>query len=122
MNLPEPSGSSPPENPPGIKIICDSFIFFAKYSTDSETFDADKLFITIISVCAPARSNAFAESYSQLVPGNTGISTLGFSHFIIAGAAFLSSYENAGISFFDSSDFVGYTFSLHPDLKEKHNR
>lgn len=32
---------------------------------------------TSISGCAPARSNAAAVSYSQLVPGNTGISARG---------------------------------------------
>jgi len=35
------------------------------------------LFITNVSVIAPALLKAFAVSYSQFVPGNTGIITLG---------------------------------------------
>ena len=44
--------------------------------------------MTKISGSAPASANAFAVSYSQLVPGNTGRSTLGVS-VSTAGAAVL---------------------------------
>ena len=39
----------------------------------------DRLFKIEISAFAPTCSNAFAESYSQFVPGNTGMITLGTS-------------------------------------------
>ena len=86
MNLPEPSGSSPPEKPPGTKIIWLSPTFFAKSSTDFAMLAAERLLITKISASAPALSAYFAESYSQFVPGNTGIRTLGFA-VLIAGLA-----------------------------------
>ena len=35
MNLPDPSGSSPAEKPPGNITICDLFIAFSKASTES---------------------------------------------------------------------------------------
>ena len=79
INLPEPSGSSPPENPPGINIICDIFTLSAKSSTERITCSALRFLIIKISGSAPAASNAFAVSYSQFVPGNTGIRTLGFA-------------------------------------------
>ena len=34
---------------------------------------------TWVTTCAPARSNAFVLSYSQFVPGNTGMNTVGFA-------------------------------------------
>ena len=79
MNLPEPSGSSPPENPPGINTICEVFSSSANFSTEREMPSAVRLLMTMIFVAAPASSIALAESYSQLVPGNTGMSTLGFA-------------------------------------------
>ena len=81
MNLPLPSGSSPPEKPPGINTICADLRLFAKSSTLFATFSALRLFITNISGSAPASRMAFALSYSQLVPGKTGIKTLGFDVF-----------------------------------------
>ena len=77
MNLPEPSGSSPPEKPPGTKMIWLSRAALAKRAAESATSAAERLFSTRISGTRPARSTARALSYSQLVPGKTGISTLG---------------------------------------------
>ena len=76
MNLPEPSGSSPAENPPGNITICDSLI--ASSSSIIEAFKSSAvLFLTKTSLTfAPAFSKARLESYSQLVPGKTGIVTL----------------------------------------------
>ena len=104
MNLPEPSGSSPPEKPPGMKIICASPAFFAKLSADFEIPSLVRLLITKISASAPALSTAFAESYSQLVPGNTGIRTLGFATLIAGAEIFHSLYSKA--STFLSSDAI----------------
>ena len=77
MNLPLPSGSSPPENPPGINTICALLSSFANAATLSAISFADRLRMTIIFGSAPARVRARAVSYSQFVPGNTGISTFG---------------------------------------------
>ena len=79
MNLPDPSGSSPAENPPGNMMICESLIAFANASTESLIPCAVIFLNTIVCTSAPALSNAFAESYSQFVPGNTGINTFGFA-------------------------------------------
>ncbi len=95
MNLPEPSGSSPPEKPPGMNMIWLSLIFSAKAAADSATARADMLRITMISGTAPAFKKARAVSYSQLVPGNTGISTLGFAARIAGLTRFSARYSNA---------------------------
>ena len=79
MNLPEPSGSSPPEKPPGRKRIWLSRSFRAKAAADSDTSLADWLLMTKISASRPARRAARALSYSQLVPGKTGMRTLGLA-------------------------------------------
>lgn len=55
-----------------------SFNFSAKTFTLSVTSDAERFLITITSGSAPALINALVVSYSQFVPGNTGIKTLGF--------------------------------------------
>ena len=47
--------------------------------------------MTNTSVSAPAFSKRFAVSYSQLVPGNTGIRTLGFETFILHDFTFSAS-------------------------------
>ena len=39
--------------------------------------DEDKFLNTFVTTFAPALSKAFVESYSQFVPGNTGINTVG---------------------------------------------
>ncbi len=82
INFPLPSGSSPPENPPGINTICDCFRAVANCSVLLAIPLALRLLITIISGSAPASRITFALSYSQLVPGNAGISTLGLATLI----------------------------------------
>ncbi len=77
MNLPLPSGSSPAENPPGIMRIWARRMAWAMASRDSSTARASRLRNTTVSVTAPARSNTWAVSYSQLVPGNTVRTTRG---------------------------------------------
>ena len=44
---------------------------------DSVIAEADRLRMTKTSALAPARSKILAVSYSQFVPGNTGIRTFG---------------------------------------------
>ena len=88
MNLPEPSGSSPPEKPPGMKIIWLLSAALAKALTEALMSALERFLTTKISASPPAASTALAESNSQLVPGNTGISTLGLAHFT-AGAAIM---------------------------------
>ena len=46
MNFAEPSGSSPPEKPPGIMTICDSPISRANSVVDSATASGVRLFTT----------------------------------------------------------------------------
>ena len=91
-NLAEPSGSSPAENPPGNIIICAWLIAFSNSSTDSLILSASRFLNTLTIVSAPALSNALALSYSQLVPGNTGINTVGlatlFLHTCTLGASY----------------------------------
>lgn len=72
MNLAEPSGSSPPEKPPGIMMIWLFLISSTKAAVDSATAAGVRLFTMSVLTSAPARSKAAAESYSQLLPGNTG--------------------------------------------------
>ena len=53
---------------------------FEKLFTDTSLYNYPQWFLnTLIVTSAPARSNAFALSYSQLVPGNTGINTFGLA-------------------------------------------
>ena len=92
MNLPLPSGSSPPLNPPGIMMICEFLIAFSIWFTDSSIAEAERFLITIVSVTAPAFSKALAVSYSQFVPGNTGIRTLGLAILTAGLAVFFLSY------------------------------
>ena len=79
MNLAEPSGSSPPEKPPGIMMIW----LFLMPSTSAFVLSATaagvRLLMMSVVASAPARSKAAAVSYSQFVPGKTGIITRGFA-------------------------------------------
>ena len=65
-----------------MKIICDAAADIAKLCTDSAIAVEERLFITKISGSAPASLTALAESYSQLVPGNTGTKTLGRANLV----------------------------------------
>ena len=78
MNLPEPSGSSPPEKPPGSMMICAlSDGAFSMRAMVSSIAAGDRFLTTRTSASAPAFSKARAVSYSQLVPGKTGMNTRG---------------------------------------------
>ena len=79
MNLPLPSGSSPPEKPPGNAIICAASMRFFISATEYSMSAAVRFFMTKISAFAPSRSKARAMSYSQLVPGNTGMTAFGWA-------------------------------------------
>ena len=98
MNLALPSGSSPPEKPPGRKIIWLRPMSSFTAATLSATWAGVRLLMTNTSGSAPARSMARAESYSQFVPGNTGISTRGFAVPTLGATRFSASYFSAGAS------------------------
>ncbi len=110
MNFPEPSGSSPALNPPGIAIICDSLILSAICFIDSSILILLKFLNTNISASPPALSKTFAVSYSQFVPGNTGINTFGFAippfPFITLPAVYSNFLTSPSIS-----SFAGKTLS-----------
>ena len=114
MNLPEPSGSSPALNPPGIIMILLLRISPASLSTDSCTSSAERFLKIIVSTRAPAFSNATALSYSQFVPGNTGIITLGLAIFkeaaILPSALYFTSMGIPALFIV----FVGKTSSSFP--------
>ena len=76
-NLADPSGSSPAEKPPGNMMICASAIPLAYSSTEERMSSSVRLRNTLVVTAAPALSNALAESYSQFVPGKTGMKTRG---------------------------------------------
>ena len=77
MSLPLPSGSSPPEKPPGMTSIWLRARASAMRSRLSSTPSGLRLRTTSISGSAPARARARAVSYSQFVPGKTGMSACG---------------------------------------------
>ena len=78
MNLPEPSGSSPPEKPPGSMRICALLMPEVIACTDSSTACGVRLRMTSASTSPPAFSKARCVSYSQLMPGKTGMKMRGF--------------------------------------------
>ena len=77
MSLALPSGSSPPEKPPGMTIICAVLTAAAKRSTLSATSALVRLRTMNCSASAPASESARCVSYSQFVPGKTGMSAFG---------------------------------------------
>ena len=77
MNLAEPSGSSPPEKPPGSTTSWADRMAVSSAWADWASRSPVRLRTTTISGSMPARRQAWAVSYSQLVPGNTGITALG---------------------------------------------
>ena len=113
INLPEPSGSSPALKPPGIIIIWLLWIISTILSIDSSSHCVLRFVTTKVSATAPAFSKALFVSYSQLLPGNTGIRTLGAA--MPLPENFFSTTLNGLISmsaFFTSSRyFVGNIFS-----------
>ena len=82
MNLPEPSGSSPEEKPPGKAMIC-ALLTAARISLmESSMACGLRLRMTTGVTTAPARSKARCVSYSQFVPGKTGMKTRGFANVV----------------------------------------
>ena len=81
MNFPEPSGSSPAENPPDRASIWAFSRSEENSFKDSEISACDRLRIITVFVSAPAIRKALAISYSQFVPGNTGRTTRGLGVF-----------------------------------------
>ena len=79
MNFAEPSGSSPPEKPPGRTIIWLRAIMRLASAIDWVIASGVRLLITRISAAPPARSTARAVSYSQFVPGKTGMNASGLT-------------------------------------------
>ena len=75
----EPSGSSPPEKPPGRNRIWAFWMARSSSRAESARAWGVRLRITTVSASIPARRQARTESYSQLVPGNTGITTRGLA-------------------------------------------
>ena len=75
---------------------------------DSATSESVRFLNTKVSATAPAASNALAVSYSQFVPGKTGIKTLGLAYLFGDTATFLFSKLGQRISpLFPGSDRVG---------------
>ena len=73
--------------------------------------EAVRFLITIVSVIAPAFSKALAVSYSQFVPGNTGMRTRGFAILAAGLIRVLLSYEKASGLVFSVGIIHGYTGS-----------
>ena len=86
MNFALPSGSSPPEKPPGSMTIWLSLMALTSASQLAVTSAGVRLRMTSTSGSAPARAKAWAVSYSQLVPGKTGMMTFGFATPILGAA------------------------------------
>ena len=118
MNLPEPSGSSPPEKPPGRKRIWLSRAAWANRAADSATLAGVWLFSTRISGVRPARSTARALSYSQLVPGNTGMSTFGLAAPALGAAREKAGASSTGTGAGSAGVRLGYTSSSTDSLRE----
>ena len=111
MNLPEPSGSSPPEKPPGSITIWARRTACSSLAIVSSIAAAERLRTTRISVSAPAFSKARAVSYSQFVPGNTGMHTRGFAALMAGAFAFRSVQSGTSRSTGTSGALFGKTFS-----------
>ena len=120
MNLAEPSGSSPPEKPPGRNTIWLRRMAASSARTEESSASGVRLRTTTVSASSPARRTARALSYSQLVPGNTGISTRGFAVPILgaarvnAGASRTGAGPSAGTP-------VGYTSASTASLRDNNS-
>ena len=73
INLADPSGSSAAENPPAKKMIFALAILATIVSTESAIAASFKVTNGTKLTLAPTCSKALAESYSELVPGKTGM-------------------------------------------------
>ena len=93
-------------------MICAWAIAFSNSATESRISSASIFLNTFTFVLAPARSNALALSYSQFVPGNTGINTVGCAILCVQIWISFVSYNllSTGSLLF-SSETVANTFS-----------
>ena len=66
---------------------------------------------TLVTTSAPARSNALVLSYSQLVPGNTGINTVGLATLFLHTYILSVLYTGVSSSLPPFTATVGNTFS-----------
>ena len=82
--------------------------------TDSTIWLSVIFLNTTVFTCAPACSNAFVVSYSQLVPGNTGINTFGLAILFAAVYTFPASNTLSSSSFCSTSERVAKTLSKVP--------
>ena len=73
INLADPSGSSAAEKPPAKKMILALSMLSTMLLTDLTMAASSKVTNGTRLTLAPAASKALAESYSELVPGKTGI-------------------------------------------------
>ena len=73
INLADPSGSSAAEKPPAKKIMLAFSILSTIVSTDLTIASSLSVTNGTKLTFAPSFSKALAESYSELVPGNTGM-------------------------------------------------
>ena len=73
INLADPSGSSAAEKPPAKKIMLAFSILSTIVSTDLTIASSFSVTNGTKLTFAPSFSKALAESYSELVPGNTGM-------------------------------------------------
>ncbi|CRH91186.1 Uncharacterised protein [Chlamydia trachomatis] len=73
MNLAEPSGSSAAEKPPAKKMILAFSMLATMVSTESAIAASFKVTNGTKLTAAPACSKDLAESYSEFVPGKTGM-------------------------------------------------
>ena len=110
MYLPEPSGSSPLLNPPENARICAASISFAKFLRLAASSSGVRLQNTIIFVSAPFRLNARAMSYSQFVPGNTGMITRGFDAGRFLMLKDVRAFARDSCSFFAQSSSASCSF------------
>ena len=84
-------------------MICERLMPLTSASTVSSTAVGVRLRTTIVSAVAPARSQARAESYSQFVPGNTGMMTCGRAIFVAAVMPLpfvYGAYDTSPLTFF----------------------
>ena len=110
-NLAEPSGSSPALKPPGNMIICAFLISSANSCAESRISSAERFLNTLVTTSAPARSNALVLSYSQLVPGNTGMNTVGLATLCLHTYTLSVLYTGVSSSLPPFTATVGNTFS-----------
>ena len=111
INFPLPSGSSPPEKPPGKAMMFARPIAAAIAFTLSSISEAERFLTTTISGSAPARRNYRAVSSSQFVPGKTGINTRGFAAFVEIFSYFFSAVKSQPSAFPSASAVVAKTLS-----------